>query len=194
VHTDNTVIFLSGIAAPLSLDTGGVDSFFRMAGIINSSDCIRMAMVSGNDPLNPVTEPLLIPMNVRQESLQCSRRCPGQQSDRFDAFAIQRRYLTPHVTFEVLSGLRAVKTVIKLFQKCVQFFANVFDFFCVHTDKPPNNAIQRTYWLNIFKSLSPYGAVVVNNPKINGKVRSLSSKSRHYKESGGRLSKHEAKE
>jgi hypothetical protein len=64
--------------------------------------------------------------------------------------------------------LAAVKTVIKLFQKCTQFFANVFNFFCVHVDKLPNNVIYKTYRQNIFNFLSLYGAVILGQEVWSG--------------------------
>ncbi len=129
-------------AVPLSLHTSGMCAFFGISGVINGSDCIRVGMISGNDPLSPVTKSLLIPVNIRKESLQGSRRCFRQQRDGFSTLTLQRRNLSLNVTLEMPAGLRAIETVIKLFQKCSQFFTNVFNFFCIHADKlgecPPN--------------------------------------------------------
>ena len=161
VHTDHTIVSFAGITAPLPLDTGGMSAFFGMSRIVHGSDSLGIGVVSGHDPLNAVTESLLIPMNIRKESLQGSGRRFCQKGDGFSTLALQSGYLAPHVAFQVPAGLRAVKTVIKLFQKCSQFFANVFDFFRVHADNPPSKVIQRTYRLNIFNFLSPYGAVVL---------------------------------
>jgi len=161
MHTNHAVVLLAGIAAPLPLDTGGMGSFFGMAGIVHGSDGLRVGMISDHDPLNAVAEPLLVPVDVRKESLQGSGRCFGQEGDGFNALALQAGDLAPHVTLQVPAGLRAVKTVIELFQKCSQFLADVFDFFRVHADSPPSKVIQRTYRLNIFKFLSSYGAVVL---------------------------------
>jgi len=103
-------------------------------------------------------------VNVREKSLQSSGRCFSQNSDGFSTFSLQRGDLSTHITFEMPAVLRAVETVVKLFQKCTQLLANVFDFFCVHVDNPPNKVIQRSYRLSIFKFLSLYGAVVLRHP------------------------------
>ena len=74
-------------------------SFFGMTGIVNNSDCIGVSMVFGYNPLNPVAESLLVPMDIRQGS----RRCFCQKSDRLSTFSLQRRDLSTNVTFEMLT-------------------------------------------------------------------------------------------
>ena len=161
MHRNHTVVSFAGITAPLPLDTGSMGAFFGMSRIVHGSDSLGMGVVSSHDRLNAVAESLLVPVDIRKESLQGSGRCFCQKGDGFSTLALQRGYLAPHVAFQMPTGLRAVKAVIELFQKCSQFFANVFDFFRVHANSPPNKVIYGTYRLDMFKFLSPYGAVVL---------------------------------
>ena len=161
MHTHYTIVDLAGCAAVLPLHRGGMTALFGMTGFVHSSDGLGMSVLAGHEPLDAVAHTQVIPMHRREESLKCSWRRLGQQGDRLDAFAVQTRHLTANIGEQMFSGLAAIKTVVKLLQKCFQFLTDVPDTLYIHADDPPNNCLCRTYRQNMFKFLSLSGAVIL---------------------------------
>ena len=136
MYAHHTIVSLAGVAAPLPLDAGGILSLFGIARIINQPNRRRVSMIRGHCPLQPVAEPKMIPLQQGQKALQSTGLHLGRQRHRFNALSRQVGQLAVDIGTQVPPRADAGKTVIKLRQKCVQFFTNTFNLCNIHSDSP----------------------------------------------------------
>ncbi len=130
VNTDHAVVHLAQGPAPLTLNAGGVTTVVATTRLVDHTDRPRMGMIPSNMPLQPIHQPLFIPLPQPQECLQRPRRYPGPQRDWLDALAMQLGHLSVHVDPQISPRITPPETIAELIQKPRQsppHLANLID-------------------------------------------------------------------
>jgi hypothetical protein len=89
MNTHDAVVDLSTVAIPLATDPHCLVAALGCAGLVHTTDGLRVSMVSGDDLLTTISELLFIPLDRFEETLQCPRRGFEPQGDRLGRFAVQ---------------------------------------------------------------------------------------------------------
>ena len=77
--------FLPTAPAPLTLDAGGLIPLLDVAGFVEDGNGVRPGVLVADDPLEVVTQGVVVPVVLAEELLQGPRRHASVQRDRFDA-------------------------------------------------------------------------------------------------------------
>jgi hypothetical protein len=116
MNRDDAVLLLAHRSAVLALHSGRHETFFDIAGLIDDANAVWVGMLARYDPLQAPAHAILIPNVAGQKLLQRSRRHTESQSHGLDALLPQVRELPFHINGQMLSGVSARKTIIKLAQ------------------------------------------------------------------------------
>jgi hypothetical protein len=136
MNSNNTIVGLAGVAAPLPLYSGSMATFLGITRFINDSNCRWMRVFIRYYPLKFIPKALVIPWKYGQETLQSARRHVGRKSNWLNALSRQVGQLAIDIGTKILPRAATAETVIKLGQKYIQFFANTFDLLDIHIDSP----------------------------------------------------------
>ena len=74
MNRDQTVVDLSDVAAVLPLHAGGVIAFFRVAGIIDDANRLRIGVIASHNLLESIAELEVVPDIAVQKLLERPRR------------------------------------------------------------------------------------------------------------------------
>jgi hypothetical protein len=99
------------------MNTGRLSSFFRMARFVDDPDCLRLGMVTRDNPLDGVPQAVVIPLREREKFLQRPRRHAHVLCHGLDALAEKVAELPLHVLSEVATRVRREEAVVELAQE-----------------------------------------------------------------------------
>ena len=111
MHRGDAVVDLARRPAILPPDPRRLGPFLGATGLVDQPDRVPVGMIATHDPVQPLPQPIVVPVQQRQELLQRPRRHLGGQSDRFDALAGQVGQLASDVHRQVLAGVGPAETV-----------------------------------------------------------------------------------
>jgi hypothetical protein len=93
-------------------------------------------MIAGHDPLLPVSQPLFVPVQIREETLQGPWRYTRRQRNRLHTLASQIRQLALYIPVQMLARLTTPKTIAEFAHELPQLSTDTFDLLHVHVNSP----------------------------------------------------------
>src|SRR5512142_3080233 len=129
---DDAVLGLAQPAAPLLLDAGGLVPLLGIAGLVEEPDGVGALVLGGDEPLESVAHPALLPLELAEELLQGARGDIRLQRDRLDALLGQVGELPADVDTQVGAGVLATEAVVEVTEELNQLRLQPTDLVDVH--------------------------------------------------------------
>ncbi len=132
MNRNDAVLGLAQPAAPLLLHAGGLVPLLGVAGLIEDPDGVGTLVLGGDEVLEPVAEPILLPAVLAEELLQGARGDVRIQCDRLDALLGQVGELASDIGAQMSAGILAVETVVELIEELGQLRLQATDLVDIH--------------------------------------------------------------
>jgi hypothetical protein len=128
----DAVLDLAAVAVVLTLHTGGLAAALGGAGIIDHANRRRVRVLAGHQLLAAVAEPLLVPGDGLQKTLQCPRRNLLIQRHRLDILSLHVAEQSADIDCQQSPARRTTKATCEQRQKLGKQFSQCCDILNRH--------------------------------------------------------------
>jgi hypothetical protein len=128
----DAVLDLAAVAVVLTLHTRGLTAALGSAGFIDHADRRGVRVFAGHQLLAAVAEPLLVPGDGLQKTLQCPRRNLLIQRDRLDILPLHVAEQSADIDCQQSPARRAAKATCEQRQKLGEQFSERCDILKRH--------------------------------------------------------------
>src|SRR5262249_53566321 len=132
VDGDDAVVHLAGGAAVLALDAGGLVPLLGAAAVVEDTDAVVAGVVAGDELLQPVAQPAVVPAVGAEELLQGADGDALVQGDGLGRLAGQVRQQAADISRQVRAGGAAREAVVEVGEEAVEHRPQPADLCGVH--------------------------------------------------------------